>query len=122
MASPIVKSIRPFVGSKDFETSRSFYTSMGFTETPISKDMSLFAMGDFGFYLQDYYVKKWMDNMMLFLEIENLAYYRNFLITQNITQTKGVRLSEINTEAWGHVFFVHDPDGVLWQIGNFNSK
>ncbi len=121
MFTPEVKSIRPFVGSKDFETSRIFYTTMGFTETLISKDMCWLTMGDIGFYLQDYYVKKWMDNTMLFLEIENLTDYRNFLITQNITQIKGVRLSEINTEAWGHVFFVHDPAGVLWQIGNFIS-
>lgn len=119
MASPIVKSIRPFVGAQDFEASRSFYNAMGFTETPISKDMSLFSLGDFGFYLQDYYVKKWVDNTMLFLEVQNLDQYRDFLISQNLTQHTRVRLSEIHKKEWGQEFFVHDPSGVLWHIGNF---
>lgn len=122
MALPIVKSIRPFVGAKDFEASQKFYVAMGFTETTISKNMSLFTMSDIGFYLQDYFVKKWVDNTMLFLEVQNLSEYRDHLIAQELTQHKNVRLSEIQVKEWGQEFFVHDPVGVLWHIGRFNSK
>jgi len=117
---PNIKSIRPFVGAKDYDTSREFYTKIGCTETVISKDMSLFSMGDFAFYLQDYYVRKWIDNTMLFLEVKNLEEYLLFLEEQEITKLKGVKLSKIHKKDWGQEFFLHDPSGVLWHIGNFD--
>jgi len=44
-------SIRPFIGAKDFEKSRSFYRDLGFEETVLSKDMSVFKMQSLAFYL-----------------------------------------------------------------------
>ena len=79
------KSIRPFVGAKDFEISRSFYRDLGFEEVVISTDMSLFKTGDLGFYLQDAYVRDWIDNTMLFLEVENVDHYWNGLLALNLT-------------------------------------
>ncbi|PTS99516.1 glyoxalase, partial [Pedobacter sp. HMWF019] len=35
-------SIRPFIGSENFEISRKFYTDLGFEETVLSYDMSVF--------------------------------------------------------------------------------
>ena len=66
------RSIRPFIGSDDFQTSREFYKLIGFTETWSSLNMSYFDMKGFGFYLQDAHVKDWIDNSMLFLEIDDL--------------------------------------------------
>ena len=66
------KSIRAFIGAKDFDKSRQFYTDLGFQEVAISEDMSLFKTSDFGFYLQKYYIKDWVDNSMIFLEVEDL--------------------------------------------------
>jgi hypothetical protein len=47
------KSIRPFLGAKDFTVSQSFYQDLGFEESIISKDMSYFKTEAFGFYLQN---------------------------------------------------------------------
>lgn len=116
---PIVKSIRPFIGAKDYAISRDFYTKIGFTERVISPDMSLFTLGTVSFYLQDAYVKDWVDNSMLFLEIAELDAYLDHLKSIDITGIKGVRLSRIQDNNWGREFFMHDPSGVLWHIGNF---
>ncbi|MEJ7559981.1 MAG: hypothetical protein WKF66_16835 [Pedobacter sp.] len=61
------KSIRSFLGSKDFDTSRSFYRDLGFKETALSANLSVFKTGDLAFYLQDYYAKEWIENTMIFL-------------------------------------------------------
>ena len=50
------KSIRPFVGSKNFEQSRSFYRDLGFEEVVLFDNMSLFKTGGVGFYLQDAFI------------------------------------------------------------------
>jgi hypothetical protein len=57
-----IKSIRPFIGAKNFEVSRSFYRDLGFEETVLSPNMSVFKIGDTTFYLQSAYVKDWIDN------------------------------------------------------------
>ena len=51
------KSIRPFIGAKDFEVSRQFYRDLGFEESIASHNMSFFKTDEIGFYLQDAYVK-----------------------------------------------------------------
>jgi len=117
------KSIRPFIGSKNYTMSRNFYLDLGFKESSISANLSYFSMGEFGFYLQDAYVKDWIDNSMVFLEIEDLEGY---LITiQNLKLPEkyvNVRLSEIIYKEWGKEFFLHDPCGILWHFGNFTTE
>lgn len=123
MSSEIhIKSIRPFIGSKDFKTSSAFYKTIGFEERMISPNMTLFIREDFGFYLQDAFVKDWIDNTMLFLEVEELDKYLDHLSSLELTkQFKNVRLSKIVTNDWGREFFLHDPSGILWHIGSFNK-
>lgn len=117
---PSIKSIRPFIGSRDFQISREFYKAIGFQEHLISKDMSVFRMSDFSFYLQDAYVKKWINNTMVFLEVKELDEYLAHLRGLDLTATfKGVKLSSIVENDWGREFFLHDPSGVLWHIGSF---
>jgi len=37
--------------------------------------MSYFSADKLGFYLQNAYVKDWVDNSMIFLEVDNVARY-----------------------------------------------
>jgi hypothetical protein len=67
------KSIRPFIGAKDFEVSRQFYRDLGFAESIASHNMSFFKTDGIGFYLQDAYVKDWIDNTMVFLEVDDVG-------------------------------------------------
>lgn len=65
-------SIRPFIGAADFEISSAFYRDLGFQEVKLSPEMSLFKSGDYGFYLQNAFVKDWVDNTMVFLEVADV--------------------------------------------------
>jgi hypothetical protein len=66
-------SIRPFIGAKNFEMSRSFYRDLGFQESILTHNLSYFKTGGLGFYLQDAYVQDWIDNSMIFLEVEDVG-------------------------------------------------
>lgn len=117
---PTPKSIRPFIGAQDFETSRRFYRDLGFEEVVIAANMSVFKTGELAFYLQDAYVKDWVDNTMLFLEVDNVQGYYDELLAKDLPgKYPGVRLVPIRTEAWGRECFLHDPSGILWHIGEF---
>ena len=116
-------SIRPFIGSYDFNESRAFYIALGYKELVLTPVLSYFeSKSRIGFYLQDYYVKDWVDNTMLFLEVENVEAFREDVCSSGVIDSyPSVRISEIKVERWGSVFTLHDPAGVLWQIGRFKE-
>jgi catechol 2,3-dioxygenase-like lactoylglutathione lyase family enzyme len=118
----IAKSIRSFIGAKDFEESRLFYKELGFEESVISNSMSYFKVTDMlGFYLQNAYVKDWVDNSMIFLEVDDVNRYCNELQNLGLHEKyKNVRLTPIREESWGKECFLHDPSGILWHFGEFN--
>ena len=116
------KSIRPFIGAKNFERSRSFYRDLGFEEIILFPNMSLFKNGVLGFYLQDAYVKDWIDNTMVFLEVADVEKYWQQLLALGLPEKyPGVRLVPIQHHTWGRECFVHDPSGVLWHFGEFTK-
>lgn len=115
------KSIRPFIGAKDFERSRSFYRDLGFEEKVLDSNMSLFKIGELEFYLQNYYVKNWVDNTMIFLEVDDVARYWKEMTALNLTsEYPGVKITPIRQYEWGRECFLHDPAGNLWHFGEFS--
>ena len=118
----IAKNIRTFIGAKDYKVSRSFYSALGFEEVILSNVMSLFKVNDhMSFYLQDYYVKDWVNNSMVFLEVENVDQCWSELKELDlINKYQNVRLTPIKKFEWGRECFMHDPSGVLWHFGEFN--
>jgi len=116
-------SLRPFIGSKNFEISRSFYRDLGFDEVVLDANMSVFKTGQLAFYLQNAYVKDWIDNTMIFLEVDDVARYWNELLALDLpSKYKGVKLTPIRVEQWGRECFLHDPSGILWHFGEFFNK
>jgi hypothetical protein len=114
-------SIRPFIGAKNFEQSRNFYRDLGFEEIPL-ENMSLFKTGTIGFYLQDAYVQDWVDNTMIFLEVDDVNRYWNELFSLNLAaKYEGVKLTPIREYPWGRECFLHDPSGILWHFGEFSK-
>ena len=90
------KSIRPFIGSKNFEISRSFYSHLGFEETVLDAKMSVFKANEIAFYLQDAYVKDWIDNSMIFVEVDDVSRYWNELSALDLSSKyDGVKLVPI---------------------------
>lgn len=116
-------SIRPFIGAKDFEISRKFYQDLGFQETVLGNNFSYFHTEGIGFYLQDAYVKDWIDNSMIFMEVDSVERYYQELLALNLpSKYEGVRLVPIKTYDWGKECFLHDPAGILWHFGEFSNK
>lgn len=118
-----VKSIRPIIGAKDYDLSRNFYRDLGFQEIPLSSEMSFFNKGDLGFYLQNAYVKDWIDNTMVFMEVENVKHFWNELVALELTSKyENIKLVPIRELDWGKECFLHDPSGILWHFGEFTTK
>ncbi len=118
-----IRSIRSFIGAKDYAQSRKFYQTLGFTETVIDASMSLFQVGEaMGFYLQNAYVKDWVDNSMLFLEVADVEAWEKELLVLNLpARFPTVRMTEIRSFPYGREIFLHDPAGVLWHFCQFKE-
>ncbi len=116
------KSIRPFIGAKNYGVSRQFYQDLGFQESVISSNMSYFQTEGFGFYLQDAYVKDWIDNTMIFMEIDDVKrFWTELLALELPAKYDNVRLVPVRELDWGRECFLHDPSGILWHFGEFNT-
>lgn len=113
------KSIRPFIGTKDFEISRNFYRDLGFEEVTLGENMSVFKSGEMAFYLQNAYVKDWVDNTMIFMEVDDVARFYEELLNLDLTAKYNVKITPIRHEDWGSECFLHDPSGILWHFGAF---
>lgn len=117
------KSIRTFIGAKNFNESRQFYNELGFEEVILDPKMSLFKVNEkLGFYLQDYYKRAWINNSMVFLEVDDVDACAKELLAKGLQEKyKYVRFTEIKDYEWGREIFMHDPSGVLWHFGQFND-
>jgi catechol 2,3-dioxygenase-like lactoylglutathione lyase family enzyme len=114
-------SIRPFIGARDYELSRSFYRDLGFQEKVLFPGMCLFTTEKIGFYLQNAYVKDWIDNSMIFLEVDDVDRYWKELSALDLPgRYEGVKLTPIRNFDWGRGCYLHDPSGILWHFGQFN--
>jgi len=117
------KSIRPFIGAKNFDLSRNFYRYLGFEEVVISSSMSLFKINEIGFYLQNGYVKDWIDNTMVFIEVDDAdRYFKELSALDLPSKYENARVTPVRTDYWGKECFVHDPSGILWHFGEFFNK
>lgn len=115
-----IKSIRPFIGAKDFEVSRNFYRDLGFEEVLLEPKLSLFSLQGTCFYLQDYYAKEWIENTMIFVEVANTDEFWKELLTLNLMEKyENIQLTPVRTMEWGKECFVHDPSRILWHFGEF---
>lgn len=116
------RSIRPFLGCQNFELTRNFYRDLGFEEVVLFHNMSLFQNGALGFYLQDAYVKDWIDNTMVFMEVESVSQFWDEISALDLDKKyENVRLIPIKHESWGSECFLIDPSGILWHFGEFKK-
>ena len=89
----------------------------------VEPKLCLFKSGELAFYLQGYYSKEWVENTMIFMEVESVNEFYNELLALNLPEKyKDVRLVPIRVEQWGSECFLHDPSGVLWHFGEFTPQ
>lgn len=121
--NPSAKAILPFLGSRNFQESCTFYELLGFEIKLISKGFArVYINGKIGFYLQGAYSKEWCENTMVFLEVEDLENQRESILKLDLPEKfPGAKVSKIQKNDWGDEFFLHDPAGILWHFGFFTS-
>ena len=116
-------SIRPFIGSKDFNESRAFYTELGFQEITIEPKMSLFKVNEhLAFYLQAYYTKDWIENTMFVIEVDDIDTCYADILSKNLSDKyPSIKLTNIKYWDWGKEIHLLDPAGVLLHFCEFKK-
>ena len=115
-------SIRSFLGSKDFETSRRFYRELGFEEFVIDPSMSVFKTDNIAFYLQNAYVKDWIENTMVFMEVKDVdEHWKQIQKLDLPNKYEGIKITSVFRNDWGDEYHILDPAGNLWHVGTFKK-
>jgi len=118
MAKLQIHGVRAFIPAKEYATSQQFYQDLGFTISWRGDKMLLLTYDSAQFYLQDYYVKDWADNCMLFLIVEDLdAMWKQIQSSGVMSNYEDIRIKGPELYPWGfREIHVIDPAGVLWHI------
>ncbi|MDM1532933.1 VOC family protein [Myroides marinus] len=111
--------LKPFIPCKDFETSRSFYTALGFDTLWQSEELCLLACGTQKFFLQNFYNQDASENMMFHLQVENADDWYTHIVNLDLQTKYSIRLTDVEDREWGmRDFVLIDPSGVLWRIAH----
>ena len=110
-----VADVRAFVPAKDFAISKAFYTALGWKLTQITEKLALIELGDRRLYLQDYYVKEWAENCVIFVAVEDAqAWHDHICAALKERSYLTARVWAPKTEEWGALTtYAIDPSGVL---------
>lgn len=109
---PTIRDLKAYVPAKDFETSKRFYSALGFTMSEGWGGTADFELNGWRFRLQNYYVVDWASNFMIVMRVDDVdAWHR--LATEVAPAFTGVRVTEIEDVGDSRVLHVVDPSGVL---------
>lgn len=113
-----VKALMTFVPARDFETSKRFYTDLGFKIRPLGPDLAEASLGQHAFLLQNYYVGQWADNFMFHMLVTDLDSWWNHIASLDLASRYAVpNPRPPMLETWGLIeVHVIDPSGVLWHF------
>jgi catechol 2,3-dioxygenase-like lactoylglutathione lyase family enzyme len=115
-----VRSIRAFIPTKDFKTSRRFYERLGFVCEGEFGDGNggIFSFGSSTFILQSFFVKEHAENFMMQLRVDDIDAWWSHVQAAKLSENFNVAAPKPPTlQPWGIVVcYVVDPTGVLWHI------
>jgi uncharacterized glyoxalase superfamily protein PhnB len=110
--------MKAFVPAKDLEVSKTFYTDLGFTINFSNNDIAELQIGPFRFLLQKFYVAEHAGNFMMFLGVEDVDAWWDYIQQTEFTRKyPGIMCKPPAMQPWGlRVLYLGDPCGVLWHI------
>jgi hypothetical protein len=111
-----IKTLRPVLPTRDFGTSKQFYTDLGFQVRMLTDRLAEIRYGACSFLLQDYYVEQWANNCAVHLFVTDVDRWWTHLCALDLTSRYGVKTRAPQVEAWGKIAGLTDPAGVLWRI------
>jgi catechol 2,3-dioxygenase-like lactoylglutathione lyase family enzyme len=108
---------RPFMPTKDFEISKSFYEALGF-EKLLDGDVAIFKVGPSSFILGRHYQEDWAGNFMMQLMVDDLDAWWAHIEALDLPGKFDVPPPRPPAmQPWGlRIVYVVDPAGVLWHI------
>lgn len=115
----MIKSMKPFVPSgADYSLARSFFLDLGFVVNWESEGLAELQLGAAVFLLQDFENREMQENLMMYVEVEDLdAWWERLGQSGVLERYEGVRATEPTDFPWGEreVHLV-DPAGVCWHF------
>ena len=120
-----VIDLNAFVPSQDFETSKRFYTDLGFTLVWGNQEIAQFQIGEFRFLLQgNFYVKEHAGNFMISLMVEDADPWWDHIVRIGLKEKYNLAMAKPPAlQPWGlRVLYLADPAGVLWHIADRKSS
>ncbi len=115
---PGLRSFRPFLPAKDFETSLRFYEAIGFKAHKLGDTLAELSLGPHAFLLQGCYVREWAENTVMHVLVDDVQAWWRYINSLDLANQFGVSPpAPPRVEPWGlTVTYVFDPAGVLWHF------
>ncbi len=113
-----INALRPFVPSRDFDTSKRFYLELGFTLAYDGEGITELLFDRHSILLQDFYEPAHANNTMLQMVVSDLDAWWRHIDSLRLTEryTVNAPIAPV-MQPWGRrVAFLFDPSGVLWHI------
>jgi predicted enzyme related to lactoylglutathione lyase len=113
-----VSDLRAFIPAQDFELSKRFYSSLGWTVKDVGDGLALVEAESVHFYIQNYYNKDVAENSMLHITVDDArAWHQHVAAVLEREKFGGARVQPPKPQPYGAVVtFVHDPTGVLLHL------
>ena len=112
-----VIDIKTFIPSKNYDISKAFYSEIGFNAEYVNEDLTLFENGDCLFFLQRFYNPELANNFMLQICVADIQDAFD-LCSRSLHKMK---ISSIEQQHWGSVFYLWGPSGELLHITELGS-
>ena len=110
-----VSDVKPFIPAKNFEQSLKFYKELGWKELFRQDNLAELEIGNHRFFLQDYYVRAWANNSMLYINVDNAqSWHEKISMVLKEGKFGPARVRPPELQDYGDlVTFAWDPSGVL---------
>lgn len=109
-----IKDFKVYMPAKDFEKSKRFYTTLGFSMSEGWGGTADFELNGHTFRLQNYYVQDWADNFMVTIGVEDAeAWHQHIRSIADGTEFEDIRIKAPESVNGHLVLHVVDPSGVL---------
>jgi hypothetical protein len=116
-----IKGLRTFIPSIDFDVSKAFYTDMGFEIIWENKELVEFGTKRYNFFLQDFYVKDWAENLMMQLFVEDLESLYD-VCKALVEKYENTKIKPIFEADYGKTFHLIGPAGELWHMTEVTTQ
>jgi hypothetical protein len=118
-----IRDVSPIIPAKHFDISKAFYMALGWKLIEIDPTLAALELANRRLYLQNFYIRRWADNMVLTIAVED-AYAWHEHISGVLRERKfpGTRVHLPKLDLDGTLTTcASDPSGVSLHFVQWNS-